>query len=42
MANNIIKTLKRNSNTKILVLMGKGHCEFGFGVPERVLNTNKK
>ena len=26
---------------KFLVILGKGHCEYGFGVPERVNVTNK-
>jgi uncharacterized iron-regulated protein len=43
MANKIVKTLNEgNKDDKILVLMGKGHCEYGFGVPERVFEVCDK
>lgn len=36
MANRIVQNLEEIEKKKILVLLGKGHCEYGFGVPERV------
>ena len=39
MAYHIVKNLlKSKEHDKFLVIMGKGHCEYGFGVPERVVD----
>ncbi len=39
MAYHIVKNiLKSKNNDKFLIIMGKGHCEYGFGVPERVFD----
>lgn len=44
MATRVIEQIKKRASEDdtYLVIMGKGHCEYGFGVPERVLSSLQK
>jgi len=40
MANVVVTELQQSDTNRFLVICGSGHCEYRFGVPERVDKTN--